>query len=486
MNSQLWGTMNDITTAIRNVTIGDRNVAALHQQSRPLADVQTSLRKSFQLKQLSQSFRVLCSLFSGVETFWQSLCKQCRVDSLDSTKCRKLKGIDAWDISGPVLTHWNETVYHAICTVYERNASEILRGRAWDGVMECWMIGPSEHEACPTIVLACLDTTAVKRFMIRIIQDEIFQKSGFQVVGRRGRLCFPGGHSNGSQLSQTSSVPIDPCGIPVDIISTPPSDSMRRRTGTVGGLVLVGDSPWYLTSAHIFVCDHKFEQSTDHGEQSDSINEFIVIEDLASMEDGPCRNLEPGSRDEVPYEPIEEDYAGVISYADVVASPEPPLEQVIAKYEKMDSMSGTPNLSLDGDWALLQPKHDMLIEPEFLVNRICLREKKLNIENLADVSSPCEPVLLQQGHSGLLTVNCSSALSLIPSMDGRTLCAGHRVWRSASESSTNTLMSPLTSHSAWREWFVDHRCSLWKSSWNTHRHIDHRRHFVHVAFRRCV
>ncbi|KIW12905.1 hypothetical protein PV08_08092 [Exophiala spinifera] len=380
--------MNGIQAAVRRGDIlltVDVQQATVDSDRNTMNNIPTSWKPDRQPSLLTDVFRKMRSSTSGDQTFWTSLCRPCQLDSVDGFKSRPLEGSGAWDISGPVLAHWNEQLIHAVHVIFQQHKREILQGTAWELAIDCWMIGPSQHEARPNIVLACLDKGTVKRFTNKIMQDTTFKKSGFRVIGRRGSLRFLGVQDSSSQRLPTYDVPIDPCGLYVDIINN--SERTDIRKATVGGLILVGDVLHYLTSGHVFL--KKFESPTDENDQ------FINGADIVAPREGV------------------------------------PAQHIARPWKYKDYGDPTQNVGMEGDWALLKPTPKNLSDLKYLVNHTSSLETNVYVENYRDVSDACEPVLLQQGGRDLARIACSQALSLIPSADGRAMNFGHKVWRSS-------------------------------------------------------
>ena len=229
-------------------------------------------------------------------TFWESLTAESKTKSVNTDICRAFSKETAWDIAGPVLEHWNNVLVHAVHATFSNHRASIVRGRGWDGAIDCWMIGDQADSAVPKIVLSCLDLPTVKRFMKKLTKDKCLRSSGFDLVGRRGCLEYVADNNFGqgpyreplyyheasrdiagrnlhlvsvpsfvgsgmndkdsawAQLSDRS-VPsfVDVCGQHVDILALDHGRETNIRASTIGGVIVVGKEFYYLTAAHPFL-----------------------------------------------------------------------------------------------------------------------------------------------------------------------------------------------------------------------------------------
>lgn len=74
---------------------------------------------------------------SQPSTFWNSLCRDCRLSSVDKTVCRVIGRRTAWNVEGPVLTFYQEKLIYAINSTFETHKREILRGTNWERSVDC-------------------------------------------------------------------------------------------------------------------------------------------------------------------------------------------------------------------------------------------------------------------------------------------------------------------------------------------------------------
>lgn len=226
-------------------------------------------------RQEPDTLSVLQVFGTKTQTFWGSLSAQPRVDSVNSSIYRSFSKQTAWDISGPVLDHWNEVLVHAVHATFTSHRNDILRGRAWDGAINCWMIGDRTECALPKVVVSCIDLPTVKRFMRKIIKDACWQSSGFDLVGRRGCLKYTTGDSKedftlstspqfifldrqmaikalGPQTRTPETVEFSGLEVLIQSRARPFKEEEMKST-TVGGLILVEDAFYCLCVAHAFL-----------------------------------------------------------------------------------------------------------------------------------------------------------------------------------------------------------------------------------------
>ena len=134
------------------------------------------------------------------KTFWSKLCQDCRVESLDKSIVRPLGSSQAWDVAGPVLWHWNETLFPVIKEYFEWNRRLILRQDGSLASIDCWMVGDRITDAKPTVIITCSGGGVATRFRRLLKHDRHVISSGYDFLGRRGRLIATMGRdSTGSK-----------------------------------------------------------------------------------------------------------------------------------------------------------------------------------------------------------------------------------------------------------------------------------------------
>lgn len=383
---------------------------------------------------------------ADMSTFWASLCAGCRADSVNVNISRKFQDERAWDIAGSVLEHWNERLIHAVDAIFRLHRKEILKGRAWDGSIDCWMVGRFKECTTPTVVLSCMDRGAVKRLMKRVSKDKTFQESGFGVLGRPGCLKFVGGDSDGLRNSPGEMPTVDACGLPVTVDFGAASHRVQR-TATIGGVVIVEDNFYYLTAAHPFATTEEDllvgrgwlckEEPWDHPwspvmiEDLDSEGEEYDSDDTENTSrSGQTTSMSEGSGpDGLKIFPA---YAWVSTFppSNSLGQPSEATKLVASIHpERLARFRFDPVVSLNQDWALLWPE----IVPVSLINRFEFEGKILDITDTRKINGDCRPLLLSQKYSEPFTINCSEAASLIPLPGGDRMTIAHKVYHLAGE-----------------------------------------------------
>ena len=151
---------------------------------------------------------------SPTTSIWASFCDQCRVTSMDASISRPLHNAIAWDVAGPVLAYWNETLFPMITEYRNKNSREILQGRPWDGSVDCWMVGTRATEAVPHIIINCHHEKIAKRYEKFIKNDPIIKGSGFRICRKRGniryRTSIPGAYPSPPQSPRQGHSLADP------------------------------------------------------------------------------------------------------------------------------------------------------------------------------------------------------------------------------------------------------------------------------------
>jgi hypothetical protein len=435
--------------------------------------------------QQPESLSVFQLLRPKTPTFWESLCAQSRADSVNTQIYRAFHKQTAWDIAGPVLEHWNKVLVHAVHATFKSHCNEILRGRGWDGGIDCWMIGDRIDGAVPKVIVLCIDLSTVKRFMRKIIKDECWQTSGFGMVGRRGCLKYVGGLVTGSNQTPSSAVSTSLMASPIgrdvnatedDIMPSPTTSTAQdsttqsnrkrlhpnspeptdfsglevlirsrsgqhkddTRTTTVGGLVLLEDTYYCLCAAHPFIADSGASAVTTKGileeydeREDDLLSWQDVEEDFEALNDESSDGSD-GSTKSIPM-PIDStantfrienefvETADVFlrsSTGDSKSSIE--FSQPLASFTKA-SGENRPNAALEKDWALLTPK----VEPKYMINQVQFQGRTLRTTRLGRLSVNTRPLLLRSKYGYPRQVECSSGVSLIPSLAQGILDSAH-------------------------------------------------------------
>ena len=134
------------------------------------------------------------------KTFWSKLCQDCHVSSLDKSIVRPLGSKQAWDAAGPVLWHWNDTLLPVIKEYFDWNRRSILRQDGSLASIDCWMVGDRITHAKPTVIITCSGGGVATRFRRLIKHDRHVTSSGYDFLGRNGRLIATmGRHSKRSK-----------------------------------------------------------------------------------------------------------------------------------------------------------------------------------------------------------------------------------------------------------------------------------------------
>lgn len=436
-------------------------------------------------RQDPDALSVLQVFGTKTQTFWGSLSAQPRADSVNSSIHRSFYQQTAWDISGPVLDHWNEVLVHAVHATFKSHRNDILRGRGWDGAINCWMIGDRTECAVPKVVVSCIDLSTVKRFMRKIVKDACWQASGFGLVGRRGCLRYTAGDekerpsiSMGAPhalLYSTIYSGVDHTRTPP---STPPHVAHRKivpatsrsrlftsktvefsgleviiqsraglvkeeetKTTTVGGLILVEDAFYYLCVAHAFIAHQAASPTATTNEtlEKDDGPEKDLISWHGTEES--CGDWHDESSDESDQSDETLTMSGALAAntftnehnffeaADAFLKPSTSdrqtklrLGESIASFTN-ETAEKKSNVGLEKDWALLTPE----IEPNHMINQVQFQGRPLNITRLGKLSPNTKTLLVRSKYGEPRQVECSRAVSLIPSLAQGTLNSAHIV-----------------------------------------------------------
>ncbi|KAK5441963.1 hypothetical protein LTS15_011121 [Exophiala xenobiotica] len=391
------------------------------------------------IAQPTQALRKLQLSKRRASTFWASLCASCRADSVNANISREFHKERAWDITGSVLEHWNERLIYAVDAIFDLHRREILKGRAWDGSIDCWMVGRSQECTAPTVVLSCMDHGAVKRLMKRVAKDTTFQKSGFGLLGRPGCLKFVGGDGDGLQNAPPELPTVDACGLPMMMDIDNPDLQSVRRTATIGGVILVADRFYYLTAAHPFAtiqkelpegCGWRCEEGPWDHPWSPVTIEDLDSEGEESDADDPEDMSWPMSEGSTSEEKrIFPPYARVATCppSDKLGQPPTPPKLVASFQHLRTTIKSIQTTSLEHDWALLVPE----MAPISLINRFRFDGEDLDITGISNINENCRPLWIHEIYPETLPVDCSEAASLIPLPGGEGMVIAHKVYHSA-------------------------------------------------------
>lgn len=204
-------------------------------------------------------------------SFWSRLCDHCRAQSVCLDVSRDLPPHTAWNPHGPVKAHWTECLFPIVLQYLQTNRKQICGCQAWNGSIDCYMLGEEPLSSRPCIIVTCLVERSRKRLIRMLQKDSTIAQSGFEVMGRSGNLRFKMKDDNSVEKNSTESLPDGDeswvsvaCGLP---ITDHPyvSERTKIRLATVGGLVTVGSELLALTVSHVLPKDMWEGTYPDHG-----------------------------------------------------------------------------------------------------------------------------------------------------------------------------------------------------------------------------
>ena len=328
-----------------------------------------------------------------------------------------MKNQTAWDVAGPVQWKWHDELLQVVDEYMSKNRREILKGKAWLGSIDCWMVGEHLATTKPTIVVTSLHRGATKR-LVRLLQnDHHIESSGFELMKRKSCLKRTGGSTHEKSLRKYIASPkISYKRAPISsylgrrfaVRSFPgtPVDLLLKRCATYGGFVIVNGNAYVLTVAHVFLRTHFYDHPTQAGNLEEPETVSAPLEEESETDDSDSAN---NSSETDKSDPVVDEDAIVCSkmldYATCSIEDEPNADASFSLAE----FSGLGTCAdLKADWALVKPSN----LPESLVNRIVAGGQILTISTLGDFTHGMK-LLVINNDSEPVQSTCSGTRSLI-------------------------------------------------------------------------
>ncbi|KAF2138937.1 uncharacterized protein K452DRAFT_290046, partial [Aplosporella prunicola CBS 121167] len=102
------------------------------------------------------------------------------------TEINSIKGKRRWSLKGFALELWHKKILPRSDRIVENEKPEIYRNcNVRDTFMarHCWMVGPDEQHAHPTIVVVSESKIVLRRTMRMLAKDNKIEEDGFKVMG---------------------------------------------------------------------------------------------------------------------------------------------------------------------------------------------------------------------------------------------------------------------------------------------------------------
>lgn len=375
-------------------------------------------------------------------TFWDSLDPSEQDLSVDRSLSRLIYETTAYDVAGRTKEHWNEVVWPVVHEYLRINARKILKGHAWNGCVNCWMMSLNGSALSPHIIITHLDESVVKRYIRVLKRDQRVMATGFKLIGRRGNLTFimddvsfglatswasAAQNARKPALHQTQTSSKDSTGQPATSIE--PSCGMRVWTGAesqlrhgvksmiLGGFVEVHGRAYILLAAHPLLIsrrqrnehilpDETPEKSStwiiDDDDTSD-LSDFDGPEVYAQSETGATEGPYSGSIDDAASRESA-DTRGIFEHQLVAVNSSTPI------YDPRNRSHNTGYYSKQWDWVLLPTS----ARP---VNSFSWKGRSLYIRNVAVNTPEADPLLILLrdafGNGTPQEAPCSGGLAMI-------------------------------------------------------------------------
>lgn len=241
--------------------------------------------------------------FRAAPTFWDSLCTECRQQSIHNygVSCKIGKEV-GWNIAGPTQDHWHEKIKPVVSAHWENIPQKDFDRRAWIGAFLCLMVGRTPETSRPTVVMRSAETRPYESLKRLLKQDRRFRDSGFRFICSKGlirmatgrRTVLPTARTFQSASREPLSADASLCGNSLFVPQRQDWDPVRineasaltrghggmsgYRTATIGDVVGINFSPFALTIAHLFM-DEDILPRSRHQKKEDGLSDSGSIID---------------------------------------------------------------------------------------------------------------------------------------------------------------------------------------------------------------
>ncbi|KAF9894930.1 hypothetical protein FE257_004552 [Aspergillus nanangensis] len=200
-------------------------------------------------------------------TFWDGLTAADKEESVNQQHSWPFDGQYAWDAVGKVKQSWDTSIYPNILEpLLEDNSKRIFRRiqKRPPYNITCWLVGSEWRLTHPAAVFICGNTRVTQRAVELIEKHGDLKSWGFRVYGFKSKIALNMGDTAFvSDLENTTNV----CG---RLFSVGNMDGVVfSKTATIGGSIMLGETPYGVTVVHPFFRLHDNEPADDDDFESD-------------------------------------------------------------------------------------------------------------------------------------------------------------------------------------------------------------------------